>query len=362
MTDRQDPSGFDTHLAGALGTRNQTDLGPCPDAETLAAWADGTLDAAARADCLHHVADCVRCQAVLAMVDPVQEGEAEVVHAEAAPATEPGRVVRFPWRKVAWVSAPLALAASALLAVWVSREASERPATPREEISKQAKAARGPSEPTPEPVQVPPQSSPATSVTAAPPKGIDQGRASKAAASPSEDRGAPTEAPLTEPVGGAVGGAVAAAPPPAPSPSQTALQRSEGVGAGTALKSMVSGERDAALGALPHWASPSGQVTWSIAPGGRLVRRATGSAPEVVVSTNAALAAGAALSDDIAWVVGKGGVVWRTTDGRSWQRVQFPTSDDLVTVALPGDADTATVTTAGGRRFTTRDGGKHWTP
>ncbi|MBL8142639.1 MAG: zf-HC2 domain-containing protein, partial [Acidobacteria bacterium] len=40
----------------------------CPDAEVLAAWADGGLDALAREAAEAHVADCGRCQAVVAML------------------------------------------------------------------------------------------------------------------------------------------------------------------------------------------------------------------------------------------------------------------------------------------------------
>ena len=76
---------------------------------------------------------------------------------------------------------------------------------------------------------------------------------------------------------------------------------------------------------------------------------------------NGALTAGAAPSPRVCWVVGTGGTILRTTDGEHWQRLDFPTSDNLVAVSAI-DASSAAVTAADGRHFATVDGGHTWRP
>ena len=73
----------------------------------------------------------------------------------------------------------------------------------------------------------------------------------------------------------------------------------------------------------------------------------------------AIISSGAAPSASVCWLVGKAGLVLLSADGRSWRQVRFPQSVDLTSVVAT-DANTATVTTASGQRFTTRDGGKSW--
>jgi len=73
----------------------------------------------------------------------------------------------------------------------------------------------------------------------------------------------------------------------------------------------------------------------------------------------AVLTAGAAPTTTVCWVVGRGGVVLLTTDGRTWRRVAFPEMTDLSAVRAT-DARTASVSTADGRIFSTSDGGATW--
>ena len=68
---------------------------------------------------------------------------------------------------------------------------------------------------------------------------------------------------------------------------------------------------------------------------------------------------GAAPSAAVCWVVGPAGTVLLTTDGRTWRRIEFPDRADLAGVAA-ADASNATITTADGRVFRTRDGGRSW--
>src|SRR5947207_8955820 len=77
---------------------------PCLDAESAAAFVDDTLSAHDRAGAEAHVADCTRCQAVLAALATMT----------------PAPVGRAWWRRpsIAWL-APLAVAATAVI-IWVS--------------------------------------------------------------------------------------------------------------------------------------------------------------------------------------------------------------------------------------------------
>jgi len=70
------------------------------------------------------------------------------------------------------------------------------------------------------------------------------------------------------------------------------------------------------------------------------------------------LTAGSA-SAGVCWVVGRGGLVFRSTDGRTWQRINFPEMADLSAVRAT-DAQTVSVTTADGRLFSTVNSGQTW--
>ena len=72
-----------------------------------------------------------------------------------------------------------------------------------------------------------------------------------------------------------------------------------------------------------------------------------------------ALSQASAPSDRVCWIVGAGGVVLRTTDGLTWQRLTPPTDADLVAVRAWSEL-AATVTTADRSDYETTDGGKLW--
>jgi hypothetical protein len=67
-------------------------------------------------------------------------------------------------------------------------------------------------------------------------------------------------------------------------------------------------------------------------------------------------------SDSVCWFVGRAGLVLLTTDaGATFKRVDLAERLDIITVSAT-DARIAVVTTAGGRRFRTEDGGTTWRP
>jgi photosystem II stability/assembly factor-like uncharacterized protein len=106
--------------------------------------------------------------------------------------------------------------------------------------------------------------------------------------------------------------------------------------------------------------SPDPSVRWRIA-GSVVERSINGGANWNAVPTGVAaeLTAGAAPSTAVCWIVGRGGVVLLTIDGRNWRRVAFPEVTELSAVRAT-DARTASASTADGRIFSTSDGGVTW--
>jgi photosystem II stability/assembly factor-like uncharacterized protein len=106
--------------------------------------------------------------------------------------------------------------------------------------------------------------------------------------------------------------------------------------------------------------SPDPAIRWRIA--GVSVERSTdGGSSWEPQSTGTALPllAGSAPASVVCWLVGRGGTVVVTSDGRTWRRLAFPVTSDLISVAA-SDASSATVTTVDGRAFRTIDAGATW--
>jgi photosystem II stability/assembly factor-like uncharacterized protein len=116
-----------------------------------------------------------------------------------------------------------------------------------------------------------------------------------------------------------------------------------------------------ALGPRPPIVSPDANVRWRLAgtnverstDGGRTWQlQATGSEIELL--------AGAAPAPTVCWIVGRRGLVLRSTDGATWQRLPFPEATLDLAAVTARDALDATVTGADGRRYRTTDAGKTW--
>ena len=110
--------------------------------------------------------------------------------------------------------------------------------------------------------------------------------------------------------------------------------------------------------------APDASARWRVVDG-RTVQRSFDAgatwANQYTAEDGVMLTAGAAPTSTVCWLVGRGGAIVLTTDGRDWRRVKFPEPVDLTAVTST-DARTATVTTANGRRFLTTDGGRNWSP
>jgi hypothetical protein len=312
--------------------------GPCLDAETLAAWADGTLTSRERLQAEAHAAGCARCQALLA-----------VMMTTAPPSA--ARKSTWPIRALGWL---IPVTAAAALLVWAlvpgrsTLSSSGRSLTVVVQNATADRSAAGtPAAAKPETQREPSlRASRAIVDSKAPPSAL-----SRREVSPGEKRTAAAANDLSPAVLG--GGAaelersrVAAGPPSSPIPASTS--------------GPVAYARSVAVGTVV--VSPIPDSRWRIVPGGNVERSTDHGLTWQVQETGATLtlAGGASPSPSVCWLVGPAGTVLLSTDGRRWQRLALPETTDLISVRAADDK-IASVTASDGRTFSTRDGGLTWT-
>jgi outer membrane biosynthesis protein TonB len=321
----------------------------CLDAETMAAWVDRALPAAEAAAAEAHVADCARCQAVLAVL--VQ--------------TLPAVATPVPWWRRGWALGtlvPIAVGALAL-AVWI--------ATPRSPQAPQVPASSLEQTPTTPPAvaSTPPPAAPTLAENApraeAPAK-LDRDKQNPAAApAPARAAASPAEA-KKEPANAAVdqlrradaapAPSAAAAPPAAGPAAQAPTAEARQAAPARALGSALN-----KTAASVDIVSPDPLVRWRIGAAGSIQRSADGGATFVAQPSGVTqdLTAGMSPQRGVCWVVGRAGTVLVLTNPNLWRRLDFPEPVDLTQVDAR-DGLAATVTAADGRRFRTSDGGQTW--
>lgn len=348
------------------------------DAETVAAWLDGGLDAVSLAAAEAHASNCERCRALLATtvrITPAGDGT------DVAPGSS--RTVSPIWWR--WWMAPIAATAAAVT-LWmiVPQEQLQQLATaPAAEVAAPADArAPGPQtagesdratkppagavvEPKanrPAPLGAPgsvdkllelrgkadaPAASQETQFSQ-PKLGGTSSNVADAAARQRQDvkaeaRGARLEAePPREK-------SVPATPPPAAAPpAETSALRDAPV---AQLRKQAVATEVVSPDPLRRWRATADGIEYS-EDGGRTwlpVRLAQG---EIVT-------AGASPAPLVCWMVGRGGLVLLATDGTNFTRLPFPEAVDLVAVGSP-EIRIAVVTTADGRIFRTENAGRTW--
>ena len=382
-------------LRETLGGSLPSDPSGCLDADTLAAWAEGTLRARERTAAEAHAASCARCQALLAAM------------VKTAPDAPPARSWRA-WTLALGLATPLAAAVALVIWIEMPQAPFGRPSPPaRASAATLAKSEQA----APPTVSVPPLPAPrsadraaetkladgqrsatAPSVAAAPQqaKRADEGRANaslesklrqaQAAEPRKEARDRSTDAPAP-----AASARAEAAPPPAAAAADTAPRATASNAAAapptpptaqpappTAMGFSRAAEDQAASRVraqslakaavvVPDIMSPDANVRWRILTGGNVARSTDGGSTWQTQSTGVAATptAGSAPSPTLCWLVGPRGTIVVSTDGRSWQRVPFPEAIDLTAIRT-SDRANATVTSADGRTFTTTDGGMMW--
>ena len=330
-------------------------LGPCLDAEALAAWADEGLSPRALAMAEAHVSECARCQAMVAVLmkqPPVQAADAHR---------------SWKW-SLGWL-VPLG-AGVAAVSLWFAVPQRTTPIDSSRPFSRariETPSAQAPASP---------PSTLADRVQPVPPQaavGAERAASADARSKPVNEL-AKAEASNALRRDESVSGAR----PAEETPRRGALASQDALGRLAAEPSAVSAaasplaapaaaaERDRAFrqdaADARQVASPDPSVRWRIGAGGsvEVSSNGGGSWQTQASGVTADLTAGSAPAPSVCWVVGRGGTVLRTDDsGRTWLRVAFPRAVDLVGVQAI-DGVTATVTASDGRVFRTTDAGRTW--
>ena len=388
MGKREPDASMERLLREALSARDRAPQSECLDPETLAAWSEGALTGSERTFAEAHAARCGRCQAMLAAMARV--------------APEPPNAAVSPLRKWIGMLTPAAAAAAAV-ALWflVEPRQTAPPAAPVATVAERPAAsapdASQPAAPAPsssDRVAAPPTTTNersrkrveegvkdnAQASAKASPSKVEADRALAArAAEPQDRRDVAAPPPLKGEMRAAPQPQRAPAPPPpsVQSAGATSQQTADQVARATAeLKGQVGQLADAAArqepargGARLNFAAPgfivavpSSAVQWRVTAG-RIVEHSLDAGATWVTQYTAPeptmLLAGAATSPATAWLVGRAGTILHTADGRTWQRIRFPESVDLLSVAAV-DSRTAAVMTADKRTFSTTDSGATW--
>jgi hypothetical protein len=421
------PADNDKRFERILASFLRQDLGPsrqnCPHPGLLSAYFEGKLAEPEAGELEVHLSDCSGCQAELAALvrlepEPATEGaraepvaaptaiaapsapspEAEMSAPPAHPAVEamafkPKRRRRL-WT---WV-APIALAASAVLAISVTyrfapliEQASQR--SRESDVSAQAPenarpfaARRDEDKNSKEALQAAP--APTTAASPAAPPTLDEMQGAESTSAPSE----PQPRQKTEAIPSAPNGAepqvnaapTVPAPPGAVAPRAALNGRAEAEQTGKDEHKLeprladraaplpaapADQERAAALakaaepdatGAVVIVAGTDPHVAWRLRDSSIERSDDAGKTWRTQPTGGATgLLAGSAPSAKVCWLAGRSGLVLRTTDGEHWERLGSPTGSDLTQV-IASSATNATAETAGGERFSTSDGGRSW--
>lgn len=374
--------------------------GSCLDPETLAAWVGGGLRRLEADRAEAHVADCARCQAVLAAMARTE------VDTGFAADRMPSNFARFlrwirPIAKPRTTNAhavapwllPVAAGVVAVAALWLGIgrppargtehqdpgiEMSTAHRTPQVASEARVEQQTAPRE---EPERPVPNAAAGATTNAAASRGT-------AAASQSATQSAQQVQPFVRRQADALERTAREAPRSAPGtppplapetrPAEFDAARLAQAPAESVAGSAIAGARakapasDAIIGGMPGYAraiaiaSRDSSVRWQIVPdsGGAAVRRSTDAGLTWAVKPTgivAQLTGGFSPEPAVCWVVGRSRVVLLSIDaGQSWRRLTFPEPVDLIAVRA-ADANRATVTIADGRQFVTEDGGATWT-
>jgi hypothetical protein len=396
---------FDHLLRETLKGPAPTPPEGCLDAGVLAAWFEGTLDPPERTAAEAHAADCPRCQAALAAmirIDPPIESRPwwrSPAFGWLVPITVAAAAlvifIRPYWSRVApevalrqhapvAVAAPAAPPQASQAASTAELDSVAPKATPpapaaqararqlaNRDVNKSEAPGRAPKED-----EGAKRRSEARAEASAPPAAlapfagdsalkdrvgerVDESALQRAASAAA----APAPPPVSQPSPVAAAGTAPAAEPAPARPSEARI--TTGATAEKSLAETVALNARAARPASPQppvlVQASDASTRWRVIGSGSVQRSTDAGASWETQSTGVTtiISSGVAPSPSVCWLVGKAGIVLLSTDGRSWRRVPFPQSVDLTSVVAT-DANTATVTTAAGQRFTTTDGGKNW--
>jgi hypothetical protein len=300
----------------------------CIDGETIAAWTAGALRVDEARDVERHLADCARCQAMMA------------AFVRTTPPTPVRESIWHRWRLGLVV--PLATAATAA-AVWIAL-----PDSATLPSSKDTAASSIAPEPPQTPVAPAQSAAPAAPERQAPSISL-QRRDTRASNNEVRKQ-------LDETLLGRTGERFAPAPAAPPAEGAAASRRERELDDNVLARTVA--ESVALRVAI---VAPGATVQWRIV-GGRQVERSTTAGREWTaadIDSPDLLLAGAAASPSVCWIVGRRGAVYVTTDGLRFERLPFPEPADLIVVTVVDDR-TASVSAADGRSWRTADQGRTW--
>jgi hypothetical protein len=370
-----------------------TPAATCPEPALLAAYADGTLSPGERSGLEAHAAACSGCAAELALLARTADVEPTGAHA-AVP-----RAFRIPWR---W-AVPLATA-GIVFVVWTETEPPDRQAEPQRSPAVSQPAAR----------EEPRGSQDRTAAVAPAPSAAPGDTPRPASPGPAGERKTPAAKPDVDATAerdgfsrlqprvleeGAVGGMAAAgqeapkaAAPPAPAAPeppasgravlpQRARERAqeesaetpatpESAAANAELRSMRKVEDNLAFSdarkdaAAAHAFAVKADASVLVRAGDAGIERSDDAGSTWRLEHEAPrqrVLAGACPSATVCWLAGERGLVLRREPSGRWleRGLAIPAS---ITAIAADDALRATVTTAGGTRLGTSDGGLTWSP
>ncbi|MEZ5293680.1 MAG: hypothetical protein R2745_21530 [Vicinamibacterales bacterium] len=327
----------DPLVASAAAAIEAAGLTDCPDAELLALYAENQLGTSERHTVLPHLSTCERCQAIVAAYLAASGDAPEGLPAPPAPIAPEGTSDGTPsswlfgWR---WLVPAASLAAVAVVAVWIGRPAPADGPAPSTAGAVETQAARQPA--------------PLEEAPASPPAPVDTRRAD-----------APTPARTAQPP--TAGGAAAAteAKQVASAELQEALARSRLSQARAAVNAPAP---PAAAAPAPSAAAVPAPKAEDLADArterARENVNAGAPAPEPAAGAAGVRALGAAMAAS-PWRV-RGGRIERSTDGgRTWARVDVPTTEAFASIAVRAP-DRIVATTVSGRTWTSTDDGATW--
>jgi hypothetical protein len=324
--------------------------GACLDGETVAAWTTGSLRPAEVSAVEQHVADCARCQALMAAL---------VRTTPASPAPES---LWKRWR-IAWV-VPVATAATAA-ALWVALPGSgpiplesqqKVAATPSEELRAAAPPAVAPVAPAPSAALLAP-TPPSAPLQEGARTLADNELRERSDADLRERPDAADERAGFSPSITARSEAAVDQQAPAPAPLAETVEIDKSTIAGNSAPRAFAARQAASPLEI---VAPGGSARWRITNGQRVEWSASNAGEWTPASIGeGTFAAGSAPSPSVCWIVGRGGAIYLTTNGTRFVRIAFPEMVDLVAITSNDDRN-AIVTAADGRAWVTSDQGRTW--
>lgn len=287
--------GLDHALKSVLGRAADAPITPvCLDAETLAAWVDGGLDAQSIAMAEAHASNCARCQA---LIGTLARATPEVTASRAKPARL--------WR---WWLAPLAAGAAAVT-LWMVVPTDRYSAPPQKadlQVAPESQSVRERDTAAAPPV-LPQTQTPATANDRPAERRLADTTPRKNAAKASEERARVQAGTLAETV------TVAPSPPPPAAASAPVVPMIPTAEAQVALMKGIE---------ITSTSSPSSTITWFVGREGVvLLKTDARTVTRVPFPETTDLTAVTATDDKIAVVTTSDGRQFRTDDGgKTWRQ------------------------------------------